>query len=124
MDKRVRRVVTVCILLLLVMLFTLPNLYLTRVCREMTAQTAAAEAALSVGGDPAPALLRLSLLYERHDAPLKLFMDHVSVDAVGAAIAACTPLSEPDALIAALHTVNAALSHLGDIESLTPESLL
>ena len=123
MAKRAKRAFVSVVIILLLLLFTLPHRYLDRVCREMSALTAQAEAACMAGGDAGPMLTRLQKSYEAHSGRLKLFLDHVSVDAVGAAIAACTPQSEPETLISELRTVSAALSHLRGIESFTAESL-
>ena len=123
MHKRTQEIITIGIVLLLLLLFTLPRRYLTRVCREMTALTAQAEMEAVAQRDAGDALLRLALVYQESSGKLKLFLDHVSVDAVGAAIAACVPQSEPDALVAGLRTVNAAVAHLLGIESLTAENL-
>ena len=123
MHKRTQKAITLGFIIILLLLFTLPRCYLTRVCREMTALTAEAEAKAISGLDTGDVLLRLQCVYRENSGKLKLFLDHVSVDAAGAAIAACTPLSEPDALVPALHTVNAALQHLLGIESLTVENL-
>lgn len=124
MVKRTQRIFTLCTAAFLLFVFTMPGVYLRRVADSMSAAILEAEAETASGGDPARALVRLSSLYTRHSDTLKMFLDHVSVDAVGAAIAACTPLSEPDTLLASLSTTRAALSHLLGIESLTPESLL
>ncbi len=124
MTKRTQRAFTAIIIVFLLVLFTLPGVCLRNAVSEMLTVTAEAEAAALSGGDPSLALVRLQRLYERHSVFWKMFLDHVSVDAAGAAIEACTPLSEPDALVSALHTVNAALRHLLGIEKLTASSLL
>ena len=124
MHKRTQRVCNFLFALLLLLLFTLPGAYLNRVADEMFAAMAEAEQLALIGGDPASPLARLSVLYDRHSGRFRMFLDHGAVDAVGAAIAACTPLAEPDALIGGLHAVRAALSHLLGVESLSAENLL
>lgn len=123
MHKRTQNIVTLVFVIALLLLFTLPRRYLFRVCRELTTLAAQAEAEVVSGGDATDALLLLLGTYQESSGKLKLFLDHVSVDAVGAAVAVCTPEAAPEDIVAGLHTLNAAVMHLRGIESLSAENL-
>lgn len=123
MHKRVQRIATVAILLLLLFLFLVPRTYLDGVCDAITLTAAAARRALAVGGDPADELVRMRQTYERSAGTLRLFLDHGSVDALGMAIVACQPLTEPETLLSMLGEVEAAAAHLKSIESLSTDSI-
>lgn len=123
MTKRVKRLATLIIVLLLLALFTLPRAYLARVCKQMLASSTAAAQAAQLDGDPAPHLARLKELYEKSAPTLRLFLDHATVDAVGAAIATCAPLRDQDELLSTLSVLNAAIRHAQSIETLSAESI-
>ena len=123
MNKRIKRMATLLIILLLLALFIVPRTYLNKVCTEISALSASARQAVRLNGDPAPELARMKRAYDRSAPKLRLFLNHSSVDALGVAIVACTPLTEPEALLSALNEVEAAATHLKNIESLTPDSL-
>lgn len=123
MYKRIRRIVTYGIIVMLIALFAVSGGYLNRICKELLASSAGAAQAVMLDGDPAPHLARIKQIYEKSAPKLRLFLDHGAVDAVGAAVATCVPLREPDALLSALSVLDAAVKHAKNIEALSADSL-
>ena len=123
MDKKTKRIANVVVAAALLMLFILPRSYLDGVCGQILQTSREARQAVLENGDPGPVLTGMEGIYERHAPKLRLFLDHGSVDELGMAIVACTPLSDREALFSALNEVEAAVEHLKSIETLSTDSL-
>lgn len=124
MYRRGRRVATLLIITLLLLLFLVPRAYLRRTGELVAWHSARARADAAAGKSAADALTALAAAYDARAPVLKLFLSHTAVDAPAAAIAAALPLTEREALLSALNTVDAAVAHLLSIESFCAENLL
>lgn len=116
MFNVVKRCVTILFLCALAFLFIAPSRYLGRLADDLMLEAEAARTAVAEDADPAPHLSRMRTRMEEASDTLRLFLDHASVDEAMAAIAACEPLREREALLSALTTVQTTLSHLKNIE--------
>lgn len=125
MYKRVKRIATLALILILIVLFTVPRRYLARVTDDMLSLSAqAATSARANDGKTAQYLAEMELLFDSAEPKLQLFMHHGAVDEVTAALGACQPLLPHADLLSALNVLNAALSHLAGLERLQLINLL
>ncbi len=116
MYKKTKRVCLALIFALLIFLFVVPRLYLGRLCGELLTLNEAARAAVYAGGDARTYLLLMDKRYQESAPVLRLYLNHTSVDETAVAIAACAPLTEREALLAGLSTIEILLEHLNGIE--------
>ncbi len=108
----------------LLFLFIVPRLYVSRLCGRLSALSAQAAACALSEQDAGESLVEMERTFEVCAPKLRLFIDHASVDAVGACLAACQPLTEREALLAALNELDVALLHLSGIEGFALANLL
>ncbi|MEG1524832.1 MAG: hypothetical protein RRZ24_06330 [Clostridia bacterium] len=123
MKRYGKRIINLCLAAFLLFTMTVPRLWLTRICADMTEQAQLASAAIRTGGDHTPYLRELEHIYEKTAPIMRLFLDHVAVDETGAAIGVCVPNTEIAALLSALNAVNAAITHLNNMEAFRWDSI-
>lgn len=116
MYRKAKRICAGIILALLLFLFIAPRVYLTRLCDELLALNDAAIAAARAGGHAETYLERMDARFEESAPVLRLYLNHTSVDETAAAIAACVPITDREALLSGLSTIEILLEHLRGIE--------
>lgn len=124
--NRVRRAANIVIVALLLFLFFVPELYLSRTADALTEQLTLAEQAAERDDIPAAqtALLELKTRSDHAVPPLKLFMDHTGVDALILAIAAAQPMEEREDILSATAGIRAGIEQLREIECFSFKTLL
>lgn len=124
--NRVRRIANLGILVLLALLFFVPEHYLSRTADSMISLLDTAEEAAR-DGDLAHAqrvLSDLKTFSETKVPPLKLFMNHEGVDALLTAIAAAAPMEEREDILSAAAGIRAGVEQLRQIECFSWKALL
>ncbi len=124
MFKRVKWICFAAIAAVLLFLFVVPRIYLTRTCDELLSLTQEASAAARAGEDASGCLERMNELFESRAPVLRLYLDHSSVDEAAVAIAACVPVTDRETLLAGLGVVDIVLRHLEGIEKFGFANLL
>lgn len=124
--NRIRRAANIIIIALLLFLFFVPELYLSRTADALTEQLTLAEQAAERDDIPAAqaALLELKTRSDHTVPPLKLFMDHTGVDALILAIAAAQPMEEREDILSATAGIRAGIEQLREIECFSFKTLL
>ncbi len=123
MEKTIRRAANVVVAAILILLFVVPGNYLNDVCGQIVQIGDGVRQTIQNNGDPEEALVQMEQVYVRNAPKLRMFLDHASVDALGVAIVACTPLTDHEAILSALNEVEAAVEHLKNIEALSTDSI-
>ena len=123
--NRIRRTVNLIVAALLLFLFIVPGLYLSRTTDAMLRFVNAAEQA-ALSGDLPLAQRELSALSEttREKLPVcKLLLDHGAVDALLTAVEAAAPLSEREDLLVAAAGLRCGVEQLREIELFSLKTL-
>ncbi len=124
--NRVRRVANIVVIALLIFLFIVPSLYLSRVTDQLLAAALEAERAAQADDLPA-ARAALEALAEAAGARLpqcKLFMDHATVDALLAAAESARFVTEQEDILVSAAAIRTGVAELRQIELFSFAALL
>ena len=124
--NRVRRVANIVVIALLIFLFIVPSLYLSRVTDQLLAAALEAERAAQADDLPA-ARAALEALAEAAGARLpqcKLFMDHATVDALLAAAESARFVTELEDILVSAAAIRTGVAELRQIELFSFAALL
>ena len=124
--NRIRRAANLIIIALLLFLFFVPEMYLSRTADALIEKLDAAEIAAK-RGEIESARLRLAELQavtERSVPPLKLFMNHEGVDALILSVAAAAPMHEQEDILSAAAGIRAGVEQLRQIECFSWRAML
>lgn len=124
--NRVRRVANIVVIALLIFLFIVPSLYLSRVTDQLLAAALEAECAAQADDLPA-ARAALEVLAEAAGARLpqcKLFMDHATVDALLAAAESARFVTEREDILVSAAAIRTGVAELRQIELFSFAALL
>ena len=124
--NRVRRVANIVVIALLIFLFIVPSLYLSRVTDQLLAAALEAERAAQADDLPA-ARAALEALAEAAGARLpqcKLFMDHATVDALLAAAESARFVTEQEDILVSAAAIRTCVAELRQIELFSFAALL
>lgn len=124
--NRVRRVANIVVIALLIFLFIVPSLYLSRVTDQLLAAALEAERAAQADDLPAARAV-LEALAEVAGARLpqcKLFMDHATVDALLAAAESARFVTEREDILVSAAAIRTGVAELRQIELFSFAALL
>lgn len=119
-----KKIATVLILCLLLYLFTVPSIFLTRVVDELQLQAGAARRAVESDEDPGPHFEAMVALMDDSADRFRLFLDHDLVDETLVAVHALSPMTDPEHLFSDLEALEILLDHLKDAEVFSFRSIL